>query len=90
MLKKEESYMVVTDRPSYSAAVLRGDVPGPQELMTSILGVKVMKREEIIQEMTTRYGFVRECAEDICHSTLRDLVADGILDRHKRGYYRVV
>jgi len=82
--------MVVTDRPSYSAAVLRGDVPGPQELMTSILGVKVMKREEIIQEMTTRYGFVRECAEDICHSTLRDLVADGILDRPKRGYYRVV
>lgn len=28
--------MVVTDRPSHSAAVLRGDVPGPQELMTSI------------------------------------------------------
>lgn len=61
--------MVVTDRPSYSAAVLRGDVPGPQELMTSILGVKVMKREEIIQEMTTRYGFVRECAEDICRTS---------------------
>jgi hypothetical protein len=81
--------MIINSRSEYTAACARRDIDPVDKLVLKILGDDIMKREEIYSQLGTRYGFSKELCVDLVTDVICDMTDDGILERVKKGYYRV-
>ncbi len=61
-----------------------------EQMVVTILGLETLKREEIKNQFEVRTGLSSAVSGPIIDVSLKKLVRDGVIERVKQGFYKVV